>query len=602
MNNSEISEIIFQWRIDRSSMKRAQSEVRQGFSNLTSDAASANQGFRQLADGTYELVDATDSWANNMDALRRSLDPVEESVESLRREWQETSDVIERPIEPNIRPASGSTRGGASLTDRVDRFGRFSTQIAGGLGASELGNTTGLVGDLTDALGTLGPVGVAATGAIVGLSIGIQVLNTRTAEAEKTFNAAVDAQTSYYDAVRNLTSQQVRELIPELERDIEVDRLQLAEGRAALEGNFSDAGYALVNVASALGVSAAQNVNEFREQLDQLEQSITANEQTVGRLSVGLQTNAFAYNDAIEAEEAYLEAKVKNALASQETQEELAAVTEASRRYADQLAYTEKQTQLAIEAEAQRYAQLLEYEEKQARLAAEQQAVDEAVAARDEALKKRQSLLEDALQDSTKAAENAAKAQQDYNDAQRKGEQQISDLIRSYQMERLERQEDYEAHVLEIQEDAAFDRLSAVGDRDAESAYKARQEADKSLRDERRNYEREELQQHRANEERLRIERRQLTDELAIKQRGLSAANSLLITAITTQNTILSQAYGVQFSIVDNFVTKTIASVSRLNSGFVKTPTGGGSGKSLSVINQIVDARLNNTLKAAGGR
>lgn len=430
-----------------------------------------------------------------------------------------------------------------SRLDTVDRIGSVGSQIAGGLGGGELGNSAGLVGDLAGAFATMNPFVIAATGAIAGLTVGIQVLNSTTEEAENDLKAASSAADIYYDAVRNLSSDDVlNELIPSLQRDTDVLEMQLAEGRAALEANITPAGELLANVAAGLGVSAATTLNEFRAQLDELEQTINTNEHAVARLKTGLENGAFAYNDAIANNELYLEIFGELTQAQLDTAEAAVQLAEAERLAAERRAQTEK--------------------EINQRLIAYQQAQQ---AAQSEAASAYNDQLLDAINNVTEAGADAAKAQNDLANAEQKsaariadiiaqGQEKQDDLFTDYKERRLDSEEDLNDRLEEIEQRRLKSTHDAIADRDVlafdmaqdaaqEESEREQKQADKDAARDERNYQRQVQQSERANRRLLDNEYSRQNEELTLKRAAAAAARADLQNAQFAERAIRAQGY-----------------------------------------------------------
>lgn len=427
--------------------------------------------------------------------------------------------------------------------DTVDRIGSVGSQIAGGLGGGELGNSAGLIGDLAGAFSTMNPKVIAATGAIAGLTIGIQLLNSGTKDAENALKASASAADIYYDAVRNLSSDQVlNELIPDLQRDNDVLEMQLAEGRAALEANITPAGELLANVAAGLGVTSATTLNEFRAQLDELEQTINTNEHAVNRLKAGLDTGAFAYNDAIANNELYLEIFGELTQAQLDTAEAAVQLAEAERLAAERRAQTEK--------------------EINQRLIAYQQAQQ---AAQSEAASAYNDQLLDAINNVTEAGADAAKAQNDLANAEQKsaariadiiaqGQEKQDDLFTDYKERRLDSEEDLNDRLEEIEQRRLKSTHDAIADRDVlafdmaqdaaqEESEREQKQADKDAARDERNYQRQVQQSERANRRLLDNEYSRQNEELTLKRAAAAAARADLQNAQFAERAIRAQGY-----------------------------------------------------------
>lgn len=150
----------------------------------------------------------------------------------------------------------------------------------------------------------LGVAGGLAGAALIAIKLIFDQFTQTIANAKKQLDGALSAQTNYYNALANSTSDQVREQIAGLERVRDAQRQQLSELQNAvdsafkqLQSQFGDAG------ARALIASGQTPFNQLQAQLDDLNKQYTDNDQTITRLTQGLENNAFAANDARDAEE-----------------------------------------------------------------------------------------------------------------------------------------------------------------------------------------------------------------------------------------------------------------------------------------------------------
>lgn len=166
-------------------------------------------------------------------------------------------------------------------------------------GLGEAGTTINIIDDLSRSLGTLGPIGAVAAGAVAGLAIGIQLLNKQLEGAKRALTAALNAQQTYYRALETQTSDQVQQQITNLRRQRQIIGQQLFETQVALISGFQQTtdvfGDASARVKDALGLTPYQ---ELQKRFEELALQASQTDQEIARYTQGLQDNAFAANDA----------------------------------------------------------------------------------------------------------------------------------------------------------------------------------------------------------------------------------------------------------------------------------------------------------------
>ena len=479
------------------------------------------------------LGDLGSSTRINGNILERAFTEAEQNVEELRQSVQQLETALNEAgdagsdVAQSVASASrGSGRGG--ITDSIDRFGRFGSQIASGLGGGELANAAGLFGDISDALGTLGPVGVAATGAIAGLTIGIGLLNEATGPAVAALNAALSAQDNYYNALATLTREQVQAAIIQLQTQNFLLKQQIEEGRAALEANVSGIGATLINLAAGLGVESAQALVEFSGQLDELQQEFENNAQTIVRYQQGLESGAFATEETT--------ASVKEAAqASRELQAAIIGTTTALKDAAQANNFFRPQAN-ALQEFSQRLARQAALEEQtQAKQLAALRAIGPA---------------RDRFADATKAyAEAQVAGQQRIADATRAVNDDLRKLSDGYNKDRVRAEEDLQDKLGQIVRSANVALRDAVSNRDALSFVQARRNRDQQLSEEqasarkaatrrRQDFDQQFNEQQAAGQRRIAQERAAAQREIATRQQALLASQQQLLQTINAERAL----------------------------------------------------------------
>lgn len=480
------------------------------------------------------LGDLGSSTRINGNILERAFTEAEQNVEELRQSVQQLETALNEAgdagsdVAQSVDSASrGSGRGG--VTDSIDRFGRFGSQIASGLGGGELANAAGLFGDISDALGSLGPVGVAATGAIAGLTIGIGLLNTQLEPILGAFRAALSAQDQYYAALGELNEEQVRERIDELKAQNVLISQQLAEGRAALEANITPLGLTLTDIAAGLNNQAAQALNEFRARLDELQATFDSNAQAVVRLQQGLDSGVFATQASTTAVEAATQAYREQERAGYAAATAVKNVIETTRSFADagltplQRAgeLSQRRAELQLQTEQKYYAAL--------------RAIGPA---------------RDRFADATKAyAEAQVAGQQRIADATRTVNDDLRKLSDGYNKDRVRAEEDLQDKLGQIVRSANVALRDAVSNRDALSFVQARRNRDQQLSEEqasarkaatrrRQDFDQQFNEQQAAGQRRIAQERAAAQREIATRQQALLASQQQLLQTINAERAL----------------------------------------------------------------
>jgi hypothetical protein len=244
-------------------------------------------------------------------AIRETID----EFERLRAEVNALSTDIRAIPDPEVgdivgRRGRAPERRRPGALETTDRVGTVGSQIAGGLGGSELGNALGLVGDLAGSVQSLGIAGGVTALAVGGISIALTEFNKVVEAGKRQLAAALQAQNAYFNAVANFTSTEAQARIEELNRQqtLLLEQLAVVSGQAAdaarqQQDTFGTVGDDLVRLFT--DTPAEELSAEFERLNTQLQQ--TQNENT--RLQQGLEANAFAANDAAEAAERAAEAE-----------------------------------------------------------------------------------------------------------------------------------------------------------------------------------------------------------------------------------------------------------------------------------------------------
>lgn len=203
---------------------------------------------------------------------------------------------------------AGGLRGVRQAAIALPGVGFQSPLVVGLRGVEALADKTGA------SLLELGASGAIAGTALVAFAVVFKDFMKDLDNAKKLLEGALGAQNTYYEALAKSTSEQVREQLAALTAVRDAQKLQIAELQNAIasafaqeQAQFGDAG------ARALNASGKSASAILTTQLDELNKSFVANDFSVTRLTQGLESNAFAANDAAAALKQYADDQVKAA-------------------------------------------------------------------------------------------------------------------------------------------------------------------------------------------------------------------------------------------------------------------------------------------------
>lgn len=282
----------------------------QAANKTKADIAAHQQSLQQLEQRQESLTQAENQARTAEERLARARQSGQsetrdssEEVELLTRRLREQEEASGRAAAAEQRRSQ--SEGGRGRLESIDRTGAIGSQIAGALGSSEIGNITGFIGDIAGSFSSLGVAGIATAGAVGLVTLGLNEFNKGLEASQSLLKTTLDAQTVYYTAVQELSSQQAQEEIARRERDNARLQQQISETENAIEHAFAYAAQQLGDAgARAADAAGVLPTAQLREHLNGLKAEFGLNEQAVARLTQGLEANAFAANDAAEAAEA----------------------------------------------------------------------------------------------------------------------------------------------------------------------------------------------------------------------------------------------------------------------------------------------------------
>lgn len=225
--------------------------------------------------------------------------------------------------DPGIGAFPGEAGFGASgrtLGQRVTGIGRAifnapavgpSTPIARGLIGA--GAVVDKLGANVVQLGAAAGIAGVAVGAV---AIALDRFNKELEQSQRRLSAALSAQQNYYEALQNLSSEQARAQLEQLQSMRPILEQQVTETRSALEGAFANAQNTFLGDVGARLLFTHLPTGQLSERLAELEAEMQVNIDTTTRFAQGLEQGVFASNDALQAEQALVKAREESARAA----------------------------------------------------------------------------------------------------------------------------------------------------------------------------------------------------------------------------------------------------------------------------------------------
>lgn len=287
------------------STKIIETETVSAAGTLKQATASEILDYRALADAAQNAQMASEAMTENTVAAFTKIDT---SVKTVIRDIGDLGRDIEMIPEPDIGTlpgeGGGSGSGGASgILGSASRAAialpgvGFQSPLVLGLRAAEK------AADATGAsLLQVGVAGGIVIGSLAVMKVAFDEFTKSIAEAKKTLDGALSAQTNYYHALATATSEQVREQLDGMKRIRDAQKLQIEELQQAIDSAFKQEQAQFGDVgARALQASGQSASAQLQKQLDDLNKQFQENDQSITRFTQGLEANAFAANDATAA-------------------------------------------------------------------------------------------------------------------------------------------------------------------------------------------------------------------------------------------------------------------------------------------------------------
>jgi hypothetical protein len=141
---------------------------------------------------------------------------------------------------------------------------------------------------------------VPIAAAIAGIALAFKAFNDGLADVKRALEAALSTQKGYYDFAQTATTEQAQDQMLKLNNQADAARKARDETERALQGLESQTNISR-NVGIALPGAVGDPFRMLTKQLDDNKKAVAEAEAAVGRLTGGLESNAFAANDAAAA-------------------------------------------------------------------------------------------------------------------------------------------------------------------------------------------------------------------------------------------------------------------------------------------------------------
>lgn len=529
MSQNNVSSVILKFTLDEASQRRvlkgvgdveaSLNKTAKGMRSVENVAESLNAEFANLA--RAKAIDKIEVSAikagKKTNDWYTSLKLVSEELSKIGATDSEISRVANA-----IGNAAAGEGGGRRQAGSLGRLGREvkalpAIAISGNLSTDAIGKILYTADAGLSALGaTAAQVGAAsaiAAPALIGVAVAMASYNKQIDQQKTALAGALNAQNRYYQALGTFTSEQAAK-----EFETETARLanlkqQRAETQAALDSAFRQSQEAFGDpLARALDRVGQLPTAQLRDQLKELDAQIASTAGYTTRLGDGIRNLAFASQDALSDVEAAIAQREKfqqiqtrvqlnevqlqvraNQMTS-EARDKRRAEIEAEISVLEQSASSTTLTwQAQSELNAQITALRSESEILRRTFSSTADAAAE-LAARTETIKKQTDNYFDAVTATTKAQEDLAKAQQDAQavhdkyiadtlEISRKADEQYQQITADGGDKRADIVRKTEDQIAKIQRDAGRALFTAVAERDALAALKAKEGASDQLTD-----------------------------------------------------------------------------------------------------------------------
>lgn len=289
-------------------VQAANGAVAASFANAGAAVAAMSPAVLALNPQLMQLAQQTATATAGMNAYGASVKSVIRDIGDLGRDSERLPfpDMGALPGERAGRSASGALQSAAYAGIALPGVG-FQNPIVMGLRvASAAAEATGA------SFLQVGAAGALLVPAMIGLGMAFAEFTKGIQAAKVALGGALAAQQNYYNAVAEMTTQQVREEIAKRQIVLDLQKQQAAELQSALERAFAQSQAAFGDAGARILDAGKQSAgSQLQEQFDALNKSMTENEGTIARYTQGIDANAFAANDAADALDKLEEAQKK---------------------------------------------------------------------------------------------------------------------------------------------------------------------------------------------------------------------------------------------------------------------------------------------------
>lgn len=287
------------------------------FNTATDQVVSKLHGISTASDQINSSVQQLrDTLVDTMNTSKDSIQGVDQVVQQLRDSLDQTSDSVKN-VSVNLSEVTGLKRTGSALSQ---------------LGLGSVGGSVTRVGDIVqvvkefdDLSGVLSKVGdensiltktftdMAGEGATVATSLGavglalgavtiaFQAFENVIKDGEKQLQAALDTQQQYYTDLTKMSTEDAKNKVLQLQIQADSQQQAVDETNKAIQRGLDQIKQNTGIEIAPGSIAAKAAFKDLYDQLDKDNKALNDTNDAIGRLTGGLQSNAFAANDVTQA-------------------------------------------------------------------------------------------------------------------------------------------------------------------------------------------------------------------------------------------------------------------------------------------------------------
>jgi hypothetical protein len=242
------------------------------------------------------------------------IDKLSKSFADLKTNVQDTGRQSDQAVGKLSRLGQDAPGGGNLSLQGLRRTGGALSQLGlGGLGdivgkAGDVAEVTKEVSSLISALGPLGLLLSGIAGAVVGLQVGLALLDSQLKDSKQALQSALDSQREYYAFAATATTADAERRKRELEKVASTQRAALNETEGALRSLEQQTNITR-DIGDKLPGAIGEPFRQLKKQLDDNAKSVGDTEAAIGRLDGALKSGALSANDAAEKEQQLADAR-----------------------------------------------------------------------------------------------------------------------------------------------------------------------------------------------------------------------------------------------------------------------------------------------------